>query len=162
MRAHIMITSVEINDYLSGWFRQNETLLTPEEKKSALTKGFIVKGVEGGSDTVYQYRLAVDKAPPDMADWAFRAAEVESVEASGRTWSSGTAGPLDADVTFTVASLKEVDIKVLRDDAKRRQAEGQMESEAYRRKRAGLTALEAQVKDRLSKAQAPTDAKTGK
>ncbi|MBA2680556.1 MAG: hypothetical protein H0U76_19440 [Ktedonobacteraceae bacterium] len=160
MKTLVMITGVLAKDYLTGYFKENEDKLTPQERAAAMVKGFDILGVEGGSDTIYHYRISASQAPTDLAKWAFRAAEIDCIGASGRTWGNGQKGPMDADVTFTAIEVKAVELAVIQKEAERRNEQAKLDSDAYKAQRRALDALEVAVKARL--AQATADAKPGK
>ena len=154
MKAQGMVTAIKAADYLSGYFRQNEAQLTKEERDAALVKGWDISAVEGGSDVVFHYRIPAALAPNDIHTWAFSAVEFDCSGASGRTWVSGQqAGAVDADVTFTVVGVKQIDLAVIKKEAERRATEATMQSEQYKKQRATLTTLEAKVKERLQNGQ---------
>ncbi len=153
MKTLVMITGVKENEYLSGYFRENESVLTPEERAAALVTGYDILGVEGGSDTVYHYRISRSQAPTDMAKWAFRAAEIDCTGATGRVWGTGQKGPMDADVTFNAVAVTGIDLAVIQKEAERRNEQAKLDSDAYKLQRKTLDALEAKVKARLSTAQ---------
>lgn len=162
MKNRIMITGVKPADYLTGFFRDNEAVLTAEEKAAAYVKGWDIAGVEGGSDEIYHYRIAANLAPDDVGKWTFKAVEIDCTGASGRTWGNGQKGPMDADVTFNAVEIKPIDLAALQSDADRRVQQAHTQSEAFKQQRAALTALEAKVKERLAKAQAGETGKSSK
>ncbi len=153
MKAQGMATLVKSTDYLSGYFRQNEALLSKEEREAALVKGWDILAVEGGSDTVFHYRIPAALAPNGIEKWAFSALEFDCSGATGRTWVNGQSGPVDADITFTCVAVKQIDLAVIKQEAERRAAEATTQSEQYKKQRAALTALEAKVKERLQTGQ---------
>jgi hypothetical protein len=162
MKNRIMITGVKPADYLTGFFRDNEAVLTAEERAAALVKGWDIAGVEGGSDEIYHYRIPANLAPDDVGKWTFKAVEIDCTGASGRTWGNGQKGPMDADVTFNAVEIKPIDLAALSADAERRVQQAHTQSEAFKQQRAALTALEAKVKERLAKAQAGETGKASK
>jgi hypothetical protein len=162
MKNRIMITGVKPADYLSGFFRDNEAILTAEERAAALVKGWDIAGVEGGSDEIYHYRIPANLAPDDIGKWSFKAVEIDCSGASGRTWGNGQKGPMDADVTFNAVEIKQIDLAALSADAERRAQQAQTQSDAYKLQRAALTALETKVKERLAKVQAAEGGKSSK
>jgi hypothetical protein len=163
MKTRVMITGAKTTEYLAAALRDLEAVLTPEERAKASVKGFDVLGVEGGSDTIYHYRIAATLAPADLDKWAFRAVEFDCTGATGRTWGNGQKGPMEADVTFTAVAVTPIDLSVIQADAERRAEQAKTETDAYKAQRQALTALEAAVRERLAKAQTgePT-AKAGK
>ena len=57
-------------------------------------------------------RFSADLAPQDFGDWAFQAVEVECSGASGRTWSNGQKGPMEAEVAWLdQAEAKVVEVR---------------------------------------------------
>ena len=154
MKTRVMITGAKNTEYLAAALRDLEAVLTPEERAKALVKGFDVLGVEGGCDTIYLYRIPATLAPADLDMWAFRAVEFDCTGATGRTWGNGTKGPMDADVTFTAVAVTPIDLSVIQADAQRRSEQAKTESDAYKAQRQALVALEAQVRERLTKAAA--------
>ncbi len=162
LKNRIMITAVKATEYLPGYFRENEAVLTPEERQAALVKGWDVAGVEGGSDEIYHYRVPANLAPPDLGKWSFRAVEMDCTGATGRTWGNGQKGPVDADITFNAVAVTAIELSIIQADADARAQQAQSLSDAYKLQRKSLEALEAKVKERLSKAQiaeAPTSRK---
>lgn len=162
MKTRVMITGVKETEYLAANLRDLEPVLTAEERGKALVKGFDVLGVEGGSDTIYHYRIAANLAPDDLGKWAFRAAEIDCTGATGRTWGNGTKGPMEADVTFTAVAVASIELSVIQSDAERRTEQAKTESTAYKAQRQALTALEAQVRERLAKSATADAGTTGK
>src|SRR5690348_7616935 len=107
MKRLIMATTLLRTDYLPSQFKTLEAMMTAEEKLAASVKGWDILGVEGGSETIYHHRIPDTLAPKNLtADMAFTPMELDCTEATGRVWGNGQAGPQEADVTFTVVSLK--------------------------------------------------------
>jgi hypothetical protein len=148
-----MITGVKPTEYLTGYFRENELVLTAEERAAATIKGWDIAGVEGGADEIYHYRLPANLAPQDMGKWAFKAVEIDCTGAQGRTWGNGQKGPMDADVTFSAVAVVAIDLAAIQQDAEQRTQQAQTMSDAYKVQRKEMDALEAKVKERLTKAQ---------
>ena len=153
MKALAMVTLVKSTDYLTGYFRQNEVLLSKDEREAALVKGWDLVAIEGGSDTVFHYRIPAALAPQGIEKWAFSAVEFDCTGATGRTWVNGQSGPVDADVTFLCVDAKQVGLEVIKKEAERRATEATAQSEQYKKQRTALTTLEAKVKERLQSGQ---------
>ena len=146
------ITGVKTTSYLTGYFRQNETLLTKDEREAALIKGWDILAVEGGSDTIYHYRVPATLAQ-GAEKLAFKAVEFECSGATGRTWVNGQTGPMEADVTFNVVAIRNIDLSIVQKEAEERMNQAEKQSEDYKKQRTALTALEQKVRDRLQNGQ---------
>lgn len=160
MRAQILMTSVEPTEYLSPSLSDLEPLMTAEEKERAVVKGWLVKGVEPGSDEVFTFRIGAEQAPADIDQRVFQPMEVDCRGVTGRGWvrSGQTKGSVEATITFQAVAITPIEMSVVLQEQQRRAAQAKADNERRSAQRDFATRMRAQIEDRLKGGTAPVEA----
>lgn len=164
MKAIVMVSGVDVTEYLAPDFEDIKAVMTDAEKDAATVKGWLIKGVEPGSDEVYAFRLAADHAPADIENLLLEGAEIDCRGVVARGWvpRGQTKGSVDAKVTFQAVAVVAVDKKVLRGEMQRRQAQTKQDAESRQTQRTVLERLRTQIDERLKGSASVEGGKAGK
>jgi hypothetical protein len=151
MKAQILATSVEPTEYLSPSLADLEPIMTAEEREAAVVKGWVIKGVEPGSDEVFTFRVAAENAPDDIATRIFQPLEVDCRGVTGRGWirSGQTKGSVEATITFQAAAVAPIEMAAILEEQRRRQSQAKAEGERRTIQRDHLNRLRTRIEDRL-------------
>src|SRR5258708_6844573 len=147
MKAQILATSVEPTEYLVPALADLESVMTPDERESALVKGWLIKGIEPGGDDVFSFRIAVDHAPDDIASRIFQPLEIDCRGVTARGWIRGgqTKGSVDANITFQAVAVTPIEMTAILEEQRRRQQQVKADSERRSVQRDFLARLRTRI-----------------